>query len=382
MNSVPIALNLIRRTLGTKKGILLFLLVPSIVVALVIGLLGHSSDERPTVAYFDGDREGMGAHIADGIAKAGTFELAPADSAESARAAVRDRKATAAVIVPESFGERSMRGETPEVELIQRRMDETTFVLKLRLEQSVRDVAQAAGYAKASGLAGTELKQAIERIVRQQEKEQVSVKKTDFNLSVNPAVATATGMLFLFMLGLVNNSVSAVVDDRENKTMSRMYTAPVRAIEIAFGNFAGSFAVGTLQTIIVLLFSRYVLRFDYGVGFWAHFLVIECFLLAAMGIGCAIAGMVKNPNHLSSINSLVVVPTCMLGGCFWPVEITPDFMQKLSLVVPQRWAIDALQRLAAGETIAAVSLNLAILGLFAVVLLGFGAIVLKPNEQS
>ena len=34
-----------------------------------------------------------------------------------------------------------------------------------------------------------------------------------------------------------------------------------------------------------------------------------------------------------------------LGGCFWPIEITPDWMQRLSLYLPTGWVMDALHRL-------------------------------------
>jgi ABC-type multidrug transport system permease subunit len=34
-----------------------------------------------------------------------------------------------------------------------------------------------------------------------------------------------------------------------------------------------------------------------------------------------------------------------LGGCWWPIEITPQWMQKLQLFLPTGWAMDALHKL-------------------------------------
>ena len=34
-----------------------------------------------------------------------------------------------------------------------------------------------------------------------------------------------------------------------------------------------------------------------------------------------------------------------LGGCWWPIEVTPPWMQKLSLALPTGWAMDALHKL-------------------------------------
>jgi ABC-type multidrug transport system permease subunit len=34
-----------------------------------------------------------------------------------------------------------------------------------------------------------------------------------------------------------------------------------------------------------------------------------------------------------------------LGGCWWPVEITPMWTQKLALFLPTGWTMDALHKL-------------------------------------
>jgi ABC-type multidrug transport system permease subunit len=34
-----------------------------------------------------------------------------------------------------------------------------------------------------------------------------------------------------------------------------------------------------------------------------------------------------------------------LGGCWWPIEVTPLWMQKLQLALPTGWAMDALHKL-------------------------------------
>ena len=33
----------------------------------------------------------------------------------------------------------------------------------------------------------------------------------------------------------------------------------------------------------------------------------------------------------------------MLGGCYWPVEITPPFMQQLAKLTPTGWAMVGLK---------------------------------------
>lgn len=382
MNSIHLAVHLIRRTLSSKRSIFTYLLLPSIIVAVVISIMGNMGTQEPVLAYTNLDKGTFGASMLRELENGGNVKLVRKETAEAARHAVSDSKAYAAVIIPETFSENVLQSEPIQVELIQMRIDGTAVSLKLRLEQAAGGIIGIAGMVRSAGIQGIELENKVEQVLAEREKRSIGAQVTDLGLYVNPAVSTATGMLFLFMLTLVNSSVGIMVDERHKRTLSRIYTAPVRAYEIAAGNLLGSFFLGAIQTIVVLAISRYGLGFDYGVGFWMHLLIILFFLLSAMGIGCAIASLVRNPDHLSSINSLVVTPTCMIGGCFWPIELTPEFMQKLSHIVPQRWAIDALQRLAAGEALPDIALNLVILALFAVVLLGFGSIILRPNEAA
>jgi ABC-type multidrug transport system permease subunit len=34
-----------------------------------------------------------------------------------------------------------------------------------------------------------------------------------------------------------------------------------------------------------------------------------------------------------------------LGGCWWSIEVTPPWMQQLSLFLPTGWTMDAMHRL-------------------------------------
>ena len=99
-----------------------------------------------------------------------------------------------------------------------------------------------------------------------------------------------------------------------------------------------------------------------------------------MGIASAVASMVKNASNMGMINSLVVTPTCMLGGCFWPISLMPDWMQKIANFVPQKWVIEAIQRMASGQTLSQMWMHMGVLTLFGLILLGVGSVILRPGD--
>lgn len=85
-------------------------------------------------------------------------------------------------------------------------------------------------------------------------------------------------------------------------------------------------------------------------------------------MGC-VAGRIGAPGNPRE-GLLTTMILAALGGCWWPIEITPPWMQSLSLALPTGWAMDALHRLvhfgygagAAGPHVAALSLGAIVAG--------------------
>ncbi|WP_240321556.1 ABC transporter permease, partial [Paenibacillus sp. O199] len=203
---------------------------------------------------------------------------------------------------------------------------------------------------------------------------------TELKIYPKPGLNNVTGFTIMFMMGLLTSTVAVIMEDRRQRTMARVYTAPVRAYEIALGNFLGSFAIGLIQIVLVLGISRWVLHYDAGIPFGIHLLILAAFMLVSMGIASTVAGLIRESKNATMLNSLIITPTCMIGGCFWPLSIMPDYMQKLANFVPQKWAIQAVETISAGGTLSDIALPLLILFGMAAILLTVGSAILRPSQ--
>ncbi|MFD0697237.1 ABC transporter permease [Paenibacillus sp. GCM10027628] len=380
MNSFYIALNMLRRTLLQKKGFLIYIVMPAAVVSLIIGILGQQQTQRVNIEYMNMDHGPIGAHLIRELSILPDYQFTEASSEAALKEHVVKQKVSAAMLIPEGFSETMMKGSLAQVDLFQIGLNEATFTLKLNIDSTMSSYQGFIELQKSLGLQDTALSDAVEKTIVQMEKHQVKATITDYNLYINSGMSIVIGFMLLFMMGLMSNTVSVIMEDRRQRTMARMFTAPVRSIEIVLGNFLGSFLVGTLQVLVILLITRYATNYNYGLPFLSHFIILEFFLLACMGIACTIASVVKHANNINIINSIVITPTCMLGGCFWPVSIMPEWMQKIANFVPQKWAIDAIERMATGQTLSEMWMHMGILTLFGLILLGVGSVILKPGE--
>jgi ABC-2 type transport system permease protein len=380
-NILTIGWNMVKRAIGSRKGILVFILLPSIVVAGIISVTGGISDESASLLYTNMDMGAGGKHLIAELAKTGDYKLAERSDEQDLKENIIGQKGAAGIFIPPDYTAELLSGNQPQVTVYELRTTEDSILVKMKVSAITREMLATAATVKAAGSAGSadQLAQ-FTAILQQAGEHNVGSTRTDYNLYPRQTLGVITGMTLMFLMGLVTSTVSLIMDDRKRRTMMRMFSAPVRSYEIALGNFLGSFMVGLIQIAVVLVLGKWVLRYDYEVPMYLYFLILAAFMLVSMGIAGTVAGLIRNPNNAGLLNSLILTPTCMLGGCFWPLSIMPDYMQKAANFTPQKWAIQAVDIAAAGGGWNELWLPFAILGLMAAVLLAVGSAVLRPSE--
>ncbi|AOZ93278.1 ABC transporter permease [Paenibacillus crassostreae] len=380
MNSLMIAWNMIKRTVGTKKGILFFIVLPCIIVSLTVALMGQSNNSEVRIPYSNEDVGTAGQYIIDVLSRNADYVLELKSSKEEVRDMIMGRQRSVGLSIPAEFTEQLLSGNEPQIAMYQLTGNEASYIVKLSLDRIVGGMAQTAGIISNFNPDNATSVEVFAKSIEEMGNQRIQSERTDYNLYAKPGLSNVTGFTIMFMMGLVSSIVKIIIDDRRNRTIARIYSAPVRSYEIALGHILGSLFVGIIQIIIVLIFSRYVLKYDYDIPFLTHFLILGLFMLVSMGIASTVAGMVRNPTNAGMLNAMIITPTCMLGGCFWPLSIMPEYLQKVANFIPQKWAIEAVDRVASGDQLVDIWLPLSILGLMAIILLAIGSVILRPSD--
>ncbi|WP_405104706.1 ABC transporter permease [Paenibacillus sp. FSL K6-1217] len=377
---VIIAWNMVRRSIGTVKGMVIFILLPAVVVAGIISLTGGMGEGPATVLYANADTGAAGRHLIAELEQAGEYKFEPRTGEAALKEATIKQEGIVGVLIPAGYTAALMAGEQPQIRIYELRASESSVMMKMKITATAANIAEAAHTVTAAGGGtGDQLTQ-LAAVLKQAEQHNVGSTRTDYDLYPRQTLGVITGLTLMFLMALVTSSVSRITDDRRGRTMMRMFSAPVRSYEIALGNFLGSALVGMIQITVVLVLGKWVLRYDYQLPLLLYFLVLAAFMLVSMGIASTVAGLIRNPRNAGMLNSLILTPTCMLGGCFWPVSIMPEYMQKLANFTPQKWAIQAVDIAATGGGWNELWLPFAVLGLMAAVLLAIGSAILRPNE--
>lgn len=381
-NIWTIAANLVRRMVGQRRGRMTYLIIPCIIISVIISLTGKLGFDKDVVLYSNLDTGPAGAHVIAELEKSGDYNLVKKNDEQEVKKGVVDEKGQAGLFIPADYTAKLLAGGQPQIQIYELKATETSITLKMKasdLGDRIRVLASAsAAGPESAGTAEARLASVLERAG----KHQVGSVRTDYNLYPRTGMDTVTGFMLMFLMSMVTSSVSFIMEDRKHRTMMRMYSAPVRSYEIAVGNFLGSLAVGLIQVGAVLVIAHYVLGYNFGLPMPIYFLALTGFMLVSMGLASTVAGLIRNPDNTGMLNALILVPTCMLGGCFWPISIMPDYMQKAANFVPQKWVIEAAELAATGSGWNQLWLPFAVLGLMAAVLLAIGSAILRPSEAA
>lgn len=382
MNSLIIACNLLRRIFAERKGWITHIVLPIASVSIILGIIGSwQGNGKTPIAVANEDGGVFGTWISEQL-DTEQFEPIFVEEAEL-RELVLEGDLSLGIIIPKDFSASLLEGEALPVQHIYMYKTEKGVQLELALNTWIRQLSLTIHTVDMS-MGTTEdadaRMESIAAIWTQQTEQGVSMNVHESNLYLNNTLFLIIGCLLFLVMNSSLSSIGLVLEERKLNTMARMYTAPIRSFEIASGNFLGSYVLGLIQIVATLAVTMFGFGYDYGIGFFPLLIVLNFFLLASVGISSTLASVVKQRNNLAQMNGLIITPTCMIGGCWWPISIMPEFLQKMAHFVPQRWAIDAAEKLSAGEALVDVSIHLGVLLLFAVIFLSLGAVVLRPTQ--
>ncbi|MFD2074129.1 ABC transporter permease [Geobacillus jurassicus] len=110
--------------------------------------------------------------------------------------------------------------------------------------------------------------------------------------------------------------------------------------------------------------------------------ILRFFSLSAIGLALITVMFANSSASAGALQPLITVPTCMLAGCFWPVELMPAFLQRAAYFMPQRWALDLLVKLQEGRSFGSLYLHLLILLAFALAFFLLAVYKFSRNQQS
>jgi ABC-2 type transport system permease protein len=346
-----------------KKKFSFLIIVGLPIVGVILSFLMYGSSDRTElrVGIVNNDSGELSRDVVSFIKSQEHVKVSGIKNAE-----VNDRvaggKLDCVVIIDRGFSQSAMSGNPDPVRIISIKGEAVTSYIKSYLNNYIGDIA---AFGRLAGNNQDKFHQLYEDYQRSTFKVH-SVSLQDTSKYQNMTYQTI-GYLVMFMLFAAVNLSNMMTKEKEKRTYFRILSAPVTAKAYVLSNILSNLIIMVIQILVTLTVMTKIFHINIGFPFWEMFGVLTLFALIAIGLSLAIVALADSSAAAGAFENLVVVPTCLISGCFFPADIMPEVLQKIADFTPQRWLLDTITKLQQGEAFSHLYVNYLILIAFAAV---------------
>ena len=379
------------RLIFRDRAALIFMLLAPFLLTLGMGLVtGRFSGQASgisdiPVVIVNQDEGELGQTLVDIFSSedlAGLVEPSLGTSPEAARLQVDEDEVAAAIIIPAGFSRSVIPqesdfagGNTPEVVKIEMYANPSrptsAGIIKSILDEYISRIEEGSLGGQTSILqmiisgritpeqaeaAGTEMGQ---RLQDAPEDDMLAItlntstadgEQVEFDV----LAFLAPGMALMFLMFTVSYGGRSILAEKSQGTLPRLLVSPTNATQILGGKVFGIFLTGVAQMLILIGATSLLFQLKWGDAFGVLVLVLAA-VFGATGWGMLITALARTPAQVGSVGSAIMLIFGILGGSFISLDQMPAFVQAISRITPNSWALDGFTTLALGGTLTNLS---------------------------
>lgn len=188
-----------------------------------------------------------------------------------------------------------------------------------------------------------------------------------------PGVMGLAAMMVTFILSIIS-----FVHERAASTLDRLLSTPVTEGEVVAGYALAFGLVGLIQSTVILLAAVLLFRIQILGSPLVVLLVIFLLGIGHQGLGFLLSSFARSEFQAIQFLPLILFPSLLLSGVFWPVEAVPELLRPVSYIVPLTYAVEGMRSvMVRGWGLVDIWLELGVLVLFACLTLSASVLGLR-----
>jgi len=259
-----------------------------------------------------------------------TLNIRYTDSEQEAVEEVESGKAWAAVIFPQGFTENvmaksqdnSFTGDTA----ISVKVDKSNVNIATAVMRSVTDAIMA-----TMSQAGVEIPISIDD-------SPVYGRDAEFIDFFVPGIMAFSVFLLTTLLTLLS-----FVGERTNGTLERLRASPMKESEIVAGYAMAFGIIGMFQASLLLIVATLVFNIIIVGNPFLAYVIVALLAVVSVSLGILLSSAAKREAQAVQFIPLIILPTFLLSGIFWPVEAIPSILRPLSYLIPPTYAVEGMR---------------------------------------
>jgi drug efflux transport system permease protein len=135
----------------------------------------------------------------------------------------------------------------------------------------------------------------------------------------------------------------AVVREREIGTLEQIMVTPIRPVEFILGKTVPFFLIGLFDVALIATLGTVWFQVPFRGSFFVLLAGAVLFLLCLLGIGLLISTVSSTQQQAMMTSFFVIMPFVTFSGFGFPISTMPDWLQKLTYLIPLRYFLIVLR---------------------------------------
>ncbi len=368
---------------------LFFLVLPVVFTLVLAGGTGEPPDSRIRLVVVDQAGSEVSARLIAALEES-TAVRPEVLSLGQAESEFGQRRVSALLIIPPDLDLAHVQQGTVALELRQQPNSLNALAAGRAVLSASARVGSAVGVANASvaeaerlqPFASAEARQAYFDEALREAEAQLSVAPhrvaavegaTQEDADYDPRANSSAGQLITWVFIPLFGISGMFAYERQQGTLRRLLVTPTRRATYLLGTIVGQVAGALVQMLLLVGFGIVVLGLSWGHAPAALAAVLVTAALAAAALGTALGTVVRSEGQASGLSWMLGMVMALLGGCWYPIELFPQFVRSAVKVLPTSWAMQGmLDIVLRGQGVLEVLPEAGVLLAFAAVFFGLG----------
>lgn len=358
-NALLLTLNSLKITFRKKGNIIVYLFLPIIGILVSMAFYGSAGSGSVNVGIYDEDKTTISTDMIKSLEKQGKFKISYVEK-NDINQKVTSGKLDCVLEIPVGFEQGIYKNNPKEVRILSIKGESVTVWIKNYMNLYIGNLVSI---NEASG--GN--KDTFIKIYNgyKEEKLTLKVNKLEDQYTGKAMTSQSLGFLIMFMMLGAGFTSEMILKEKRSRTYFRICASPVKVWTYISSNVLTSLTMIFIQIVFILLIMTKIFRINTFVPAYQLMIILVIFGFVAAGIGLLVVAFAIDSIQAGTLQTLIVTPTCMLGGCFWPAEMMPKAVQRIADFMPQKWALECIRKLQTGSSFNEILLYPAIILAFA-----------------
>jgi ABC-2 type transport system permease protein len=142
------------------------------------------------------------------------------------------------------------------------------------------------------------------------------------------------------------NFISSIfIDEKSNRVLKRITLTKSSLVNYGMVKMLVALVALIVQVSMIILGIKLFVNLDVGINLFQIALLVFGLGLIFNTLSIALGAIFENLSNSNYFAFFITTISAMMSGLYFPIDITPKWMQNASLIMPQRWVIKTAEKM-------------------------------------